>query len=792
MESRKFKNFSIAAAALFAVGTLAACGGGGGGGSSSTGTTATTALTVADKVSVVEAQSGSTPKPTAVGGTAKPLEVDFARLSSDTQYDTDTTELWVYDPSIEAMGTVNMILCVMGQTGYDSQMNKGTYIALIDSDKCETGKNESSTGSTGQSSTGGEQLETWIINSTRASDTADHLVKIWADQPADDNMPATRIFIYTVITAGASTTNPYGLFTMNFFGKEIDSSGNLTGTDRFKGVLAAGPTSTSGEVRFDFDMTEGDITVAVADMTNGTWAFKQSATIIAAVDSTTGDTSSGTAYTRNAFKAKFVGWTQDDNDEFDLAFNSANLLVNDQTQDFCLDRANFNTTVWRYGLYDATTGARVAVNSGFPIKTESDEYGWIGYWGLWVPEDAPASDTIDGATITKIDYSGGAGTDYTLRQGPGKLIKYTKQTLTGVDDLNGIPLNYWDNATSNNYRVEYSTATGIFTYEAVWSNSSNSWDTTGYPTTFTLSSGWNNFWSDALGGSLIIITNGTTVASIQSIIYYQEEVVSGKETADLTLYCYTECLESDITQAQADWTATTPYQTDGAVGNPNVYTYDVSALTLYKGVSVGTNPVQLLSGITPASSSPNQWGFRSGPMVDSTVDDSGWGNIWEVWNESTYYVWETGSNSWNKFSAIEKAAGGFETFDKPLQFLYTHLTANDANGSATHDGKKFQLEYYGFGELGGIPWVGDASDRWYPLFGIKSGTLMGPSNMYKIKALEGEQKPQTVTTTVCTNAGLSTSSRPSAATLTFSDPYVAIGSIPTVTDPPAVVKGVVQ
>jgi len=787
MVSQKFKNYAIAAAALFAVGTLAACGGGGGGGSSTSGTTATTALTVADKVSVVEAQSSATPKPTAGGGTAKSLDVDFARLSSDTQYDTDTTELWVYDPSIEAMGTVNMILCVMGQTGYDSQMNKGTYIALIDADKCETGKNESSTGSTGQSSTGGSKLETWIINSTRASDTADHLVKIWADQPADDNMPATRIFIYTVITAGASTSNPYGLFTMNFFGKAIDSSGNLTGTDRFKGVLAAGPTSNSGEVRFDFDMTEGDIDVLVADMTNGTWAFKQSATIIAAVDAA-GDTSSGTAYTRNAFKAKFGGWTQNDDDEFDLAFNSANLLVNDQTQDFCLDRANFNTTIWRYGLYNATTGARVAVNSGFPITTQSGEYGWIGYWGLWVPEDAPSSDTIDGATITKIDYSGGSGTDYTLRQGPGKLIKYTKQILT-LADLVGIPLNYWTGSAQT--RVEYNGAE--FQTLATFDDSTGQW-TTQTAATFTLSAYWNGFWSDALGGNVTITTNGgTTVADITGVIYYQEEVVSGKETVDLTLFCFTECLEAPIDQASADWTGDSPFQADASgVGSPYTYVYDVSALTLFSGTIGSGNEVQLGSGITPSSSSPNQWGFRSGPMV---TDTSGLTNIYDVWDESIYYVWETGSNSWNKFSAIEKAAGGFETFDKPLQFLYTHLTANDANDSATHDGKKFQLEYYGFGELGGIPWVGDASDRWYPLFGIKSGTVMGPNGTeYKIKALEGEQKPKKVTTTVCTAdaSPVLATSRPTAATLTFNDPYAVIGSIPTVTDPPAVVKGEVQ
>ncbi|MFQ5432732.1 MAG: hypothetical protein ACE5EN_09525, partial [Nitrospinota bacterium] len=142
-------------------------------------------------------------------------------------------------------------------------------------------------------------------------------------------------------------------------------------------------------------------------------------------------------------------------------------------------------------------------------------------------------------------------------------------------------------------------------------------------------------------------------------------------------------------------------------------------------------------------------------------------------------------------SAAQVTAGTYETFSAPLQFLYTHLTANDYDGNATYNGKKYLLEYHGFGDLGGIPWVGDSSGRWNPLFGIKSGTVVGASNQYKLKALEGEQRPKTVATSVCTSAPL-TISRPTAATLTWSDPSLSIGTKPTVTSAPAVVKGVIQ
>ncbi len=36
----------------------------------------------------------------------------------------------------------------------------------------------------------------------------------------------------------------------------------------------------------------------------------------------------------------------------------------------CLNRSDFNETAWRYGMYDST-GTRVDLSSGFPIRYES-------------------------------------------------------------------------------------------------------------------------------------------------------------------------------------------------------------------------------------------------------------------------------------------------------------------------------------------------------------------------------------------------------------------------------------
>ena len=86
---------------------------------------------------------------------------------------------------------------------------------------------------------------------------------------------------------------------------------------------------------------------------------------------------------------------------YDIAFSDDHFLRSDGTESACFDRNSFDETAWRYGLYDATTGARVSPQSGFPVTlTESgmDYYGWVGYWGVWFPEEL---DLESGTTVYK-------------------------------------------------------------------------------------------------------------------------------------------------------------------------------------------------------------------------------------------------------------------------------------------------------------------------------------------------------------------------------------------------------
>jgi len=192
--------------------------------------------------------------------------------------------------------------------------------------------------------------------------------------------------------------------------------------------------------------------------------------------------------------------------------------------------------------------------------------------------------------------------------------------------------------------------------------------------------------------------------------------------------------------------------------------------------------------------------MHSGPMVATDPVTLGISDPWEMWNQDTYYTYETGQNEWNQYATLITGEGVPVEFDDPINFFYTHSTANDADGNSTYDGKKVFLTYGGDRNLWGIPGHeadldGDGNgDRWYPLFSIADGAVMGPNgDEYVIKAVDMElfmtissDPVPAELTTALGNAGTLTLPTIGA----WTDPTGT--AIPTVTDDPKVVAGVIQ
>src|SRR3989339_1118808 len=95
------------------------------------------ALVVADQISYVTAEEALSS-----ASISKSL-VKFA-VPTSGDYISDQATYYVYEESMQALDTVNVILCSINQTGYEEMVNQGDYAALINYDTCDRSGNQSS------------------------------------------------------------------------------------------------------------------------------------------------------------------------------------------------------------------------------------------------------------------------------------------------------------------------------------------------------------------------------------------------------------------------------------------------------------------------------------------------------------------------------------------------------------------------------------------------------------------------------------------------------------------------
>lgn len=685
-----------------------------------------------------------------------------------TDYDNDLQNKEVYDPALDSLSSAGSIICFFNQTNYIEMESVGQYAAQVDMNAC-FGKGGGS--SDGNSSGNQKEMVNMVVETVRASTTSPLIVKAWFDMAQGEGRN-TRMNIKMTVSEGTSATNPLGIFALSWKGIALDGNMAPTATVAMKGMVAVTRSANDGKINLAFidNSSEGN---------NYQNVYAKAELTIAA------ETISG-GLVRTLKETSWDGHSE--NGEYIASFDASYFLRKKVGEDAqCLNRNSFDSSVWRYGLYNVADGSRVTRNGGFPIKIARSNgtyaHGWASYWGVWAPGDISLS---SGTTVTR-QYQDNTTKDYTVVASTGKLIKHTKLTLTAAE-LVGIPLNKW--SQSGEYQIEWNGTN--FVKKAKMTQSGNRyWDSScsdcGQVYTPDVGSGsenaFNEFHSEALGGRVTIMIN--SAGAIASIIYYKEENVTASE-ASKSLYCYVGCLKANITQTQANngvIMGENNSSADAASYAPSstakTYAWDLTTM----GLKYDNSPVALASGVSSIDGQ-NSWGFHSGPLVTSNSLT----NKWDVFNQAVFYTWETGPNNWNKYTGLKDSTGAFATFDAPLFFTYTHSKENDASGqeSSSFYGKKFQIQFEGHGNLHGIPENSNADgSRWHPAFALKDGTLLGDANQYKVKALDMEQRMR-VDASGC--AGLSVDTAPTLPALTtWVDPELE--AMPTIDSAPKVVEG---
>jgi hypothetical protein len=803
---------------------ISACGGGSGTSTGSTPADSISGLKLPNSMSVVTASS------TTASRTAAKNYTDV-----DSDYTTAEANAYVYDASMESLQTVNMILCLMDQTRASDMVNQGAYLALVNEDKCEQGQNQSSSGSTGQSS-GGQVVEfnSWTIESTRASNDAAQIVKMWVPGETGGNSdPRDRQTILVEVTAteAVSGSKPFGSFTLNFNG--IVDAGDFGGTAGqelaiMKGSLAT-VANSDNKPQFQYVSVSGNALPDISDMD-----FSQDEAANVILDDADGSSGIALASRSESFDDgvnSFSGAST-----FAIAFNSTHLLRGKDNNgddlvdaESCKSRSSFDTQVWRYNLYHKVDGTfngqsvlggdRVEMNSGFPFTFDSDDsgsddkQGWVGYHGIWAEGNA----VPDGTTINQFDYDTDTSIARTVNVSPGKMIRRSAQVGT-LSELQGEELQFWGEHPTLNVFGQWLVTVDAnndfnITGSMAWSQGnapqvSPTVDDDNNPATAEVAvaatiSLTNNeniwLWSDALGGNVTYVQDDAVAAVDRTVTFYLEEFITPADstlfpqgTSSISLYCYDRCLKGGLTQGDINTDPTTPgpgiYYT--YAGTPFQYTLTVNNGKVILTDDSNSNAVVSAVGLD-ASSLGNDWGINTGEMLAIPLGDPN--QPWAVYGEPVTYRWETGDNDWNRLVTVTDTDGVVATFDKPLQLAYTHSTANDANDDSTKDGKKFLLEYRGNGELSGFPWVEDTeTNRWHSSVTLKDATTLSDgTNDFVIKAIEKEQTMKDdadcgllEVNSLFTNTSLTLPTASNTATVSFT-----LADKPNVTAAPAVIEG---
>ena len=794
-----------------------ACSGGGSSSGGGAAPTTATSLQVADKVSVVDATlSGSVAE-------AAPLHIGLfkvtaADLAAASDYKADKTQVWVSERSAEAFNEINNILCMLAQSKGDAMLNKGAYVALVDETQCDASKSDASSAAQDSqnqsSSTNMPDYATFTVIATRADNNSPQYLKAWVHLKQKGSDPEQMVLVNLTITEGKSETNPYGLFTMDFLGHPSTNGVMDTSRISFKGVMKA-EKNAAGEVLLKF-----------AEQNFGGWPNVRKITL-----NRQGDGLSGSGSVYDQHPEMISGNTTTVESQFNIAFNTNNFLRNDGTNTICLDRNQFEESAWRYGLYD-TAGTRVNRNSGFSVNTRADgsgQYGFIGYWGLWIDNNVTLN---NGDTLYKFDYSNNSATPYTVVKAGGKLKKHTKKIMT-LAEVKGIPLNYsiCDQNGCSNYQVVWNGIDQKFYKTAAMpSNCTNNcqWQNITPPVALdltTLQWGELNFWSQSLSGQVRVplsnciqtFSTGSVPApptttcdsptNSTSVIFFAEDLVYPSDTFPSSFACYDNCPQID-----GNGQAYINMMMSGPSNTATNYTFNTTTMLLELNGSSVT--------MSQASTS-NAYGVMSGALFDPTGANLAsldcnwdWDNNpatnpqvcgWKAWSAlNVFYTWETGPDSWNQFSALKDGTGTMLKFEPPLSVKYVHHKAG-----SPFDGATFMMDYSGFGNLNGIP--GKCVDmetgleaqctnsntiRYVPAFTIPPSQTDGSltkvtvdTTEYLVKPLELEQRMLKVDVGNCSSLSVTPYSLPDLDT-EWTDP--AIGTEPVVTSAPAVIGGVVQ
>jgi len=691
------------------------------------------------------------------------LHADVSELPEDSDYVSDANHVdrYTYDESMEFLDMVNEILCMLNQTHYSDFLNEGPYMALVDSESCMKDKSNQASN---QSSSEAIELESWVIDSSRASNDDPQIVKFWIDLPSEELI----IYAQLTITGEKSDSNPFGEFRLD--AKQL----TYTGETSFEIALLVAENA-EGQIGMEMKMSSDENEVNFERNVNA--VFQPSTTAGVGLDN-------GVAHIESSMEGNSGGEGGGGSQlgTIDIAFSSSRYLANiaseEENTTLCKDRENFTSNAFSYNLYNAETGDRVSLNGGMQIHPENGsqhDWCWASRWGVWCPDNI---DVENGLVFTDKD-----GAEFTLFESPFRVMRHERNTIT-LDELAGKPLRMWDQSEQTTVIMEWNSDQVSFIINATENCDQNGCNPEEIePTPLEINpSQWYSMWANDLGSIDFVAPENGLLNNEFTVNYVtQESVLPGDDVfadGDLNLNCFDSCPATEISADDWEFGFVT-LNSSFDIESPHVYTVDSETLEVTSGGEVAC----LADGEIPTENAGSYWwGFHSSGMVTEDVL-SLMELTWDIYSQDVSYSIECGPNNWNKTMILLDANGDRVVFDDPVQCRFDH----EDYGLAF-------LNYEGEGNLHGIPWVSEQSENtdfqyWHPLYSLDDGTELDcdENGTLVTRAMILEQKLNSLDVEQCSDLDLATLE---ASDLTFVTPD--IGEKPAISEAPLVISGVIQ
>jgi hypothetical protein len=740
-------------------------------------TAADNQLRLKGSATLLPAQSDAS-LPTAAVGTVQIATGLRAFDDPGTDYEKLLSNNVLSDPSMNAIASFSKMLCLLAESGYYNMVGQGAYVAMVNDNRCFAfGQAYSETKTA---------LSKMTVEAVREANKPVN-VSFWLDRSDGSTVTAK-----TTIAKGATQSNPYGIFRMNY-----------------KIATDSSPTPTKGAIEA-YETVEGKV---VFNAWEGESSSETKAATVFTYDDEAEATTSGVAHVAITDKSNAPANMKYEPD-WVTGFNATHYLAkqskeNDSTTkaDVCRDRIDYRLSVWpwNYRLFDKDTGAAVELwntyrnlsrtITGVPGTSLGSITSTNGVY-FDRPSSLAYTPTInDGDTIYVDDVPDWTNKlAYTARVTLGIL----KKRVTGEVLTDDHVKNAWfiasENATDD-VLIKYNATLGKFEVIARYESDANgSRYASVTPTPFSVSSSTVEvaFENDTNPPSSMVtlhLDSGNGYSLVKATVVRDDELV--EPASNIKLWCFEDCPKGGVSTTDIDnyflngGSETLVYYPDVAnVSQMHSYTYSATTGLLVDDL----NSNAVVFDHRPDGS--EGFGLTTGELVPDSLHTS-------LSSSSTYfqslpkpretYVWSSGYFLSQRKIVLVDAQNEPLQLSKPSRFLYTHSKANDRRGKNDNPryGNYYELSFSEYGQLRIIP-----SDKLEDVSGsqmaftFKDGTQLGSS--YVVKAIAADESMPKVDRALCDSIDLGTPLELPTSAL-FKEPN--LGSAPSVTAAPQVVSG---